>query len=321
MLRSFCLFLWYRLLSICGFSTVTRMNQDLLQTVRRYADLFVDSTGVAQTPIPGLVVIREAAPTPLQYAINNPLVALVLQGTKRVAMGSQTFHFGAGESLLITAHVPTVSQITRASPKDPYLALVIDLDCALIESLVVEMGATPFAAASPVRIDPTEAEVADSALRLMRLLERPASIPMLQAQLTREMHFWLLSGKHGGAIRALGVVDSHAQRIARAVALVRKNFAQPLRVDHLAEVAGMSPSSFHEHFRTVTSLSPLQFQKQLRLIEARRLMLSAGEMISNAAYAVGYESIHQFTREYGRMFGLPPARDIKTAKTRLQTAA
>lgn len=297
------------------------MVQDLLETVRRYAGSFSDATGVAQTQIPCLTVIRETVPTPLQYAINQPLVALVLQGSKRVTMGSRTFDFGAGESLLITADVPTVSQITQANPKEPYLALVIDLDCALIESLVVEMGSVPFVAGTPVRVDPTEAEVTDSALRLMRLLERPASLHVLQAQLTRELHFWLLSGRHGGAIRTLGVVDSHARRISRAVSFIRENFAQPLRVDDLAEVAGMSTSSFHEHFRSVTSLSPLQFQKQLRLIEARRLMLSAGEMISNAAYAVGYESVQQFTREYGRMFGLPPARDIKAAKMRLQPAA
>jgi len=158
-------------------------------------------------------------------------------------------------------------------------------------------------------------------LRLMRLLDRPASVPILQSQLLRELHYWLLSGGHGGAIRSLGIVDSHAQRVARAVALIRDNFAQPLRVERLAEAAGMSPSAFHEHFRAITSLTPLQFQKQLRLIEARRMMLADGEMISNAAYAVGYESIPQFTREYGRMFGLPPARDMKAAKTRMQPAA
>ncbi|MGV6876296.1 AraC family transcriptional regulator N-terminal domain-containing protein [Pseudochelatococcus sp. B33] len=297
------------------------MSQLLLDTVSRYAQAHADGTGVAQTPIPCLTIIRETAPTALQYAINKPLVALVLQGSKRVTMGSRTFDFGAGESLLITADVPTVSQITKASLNAPYLALIIDLDIALIEGLVVEIGFSPFVADTPIRVDPTETEVTDAALRLMRLLDRPASVPILQSQLTRELHYWLLSGRHGGAIRALGVVDSHAQRITRSVALIREHFAKPLRVEHLAEVARMSLSSFHEHFRMITSLSPLQFQKQLRLIEARRLMLAEGEMISNAAYAVGYESIPQFTREYGRLFGLPPARDIKAAKTRMKPAA
>jgi AraC-like DNA-binding protein len=297
------------------------MAHTLLEAARRYTEAHADANGIAQTPIPGLTLIRQTAPTELQYAINKPLVAMVLQGSKRVTMGSSTFDFGAGESLLITADVPTVSQITRANISVPYFSLVVDLDLAVIESLVVDMGSVPFDAGTPVRVDPTEAEVADSALRLMRLLDRPASLPILQAQLIRELHFWLLSGRHGGAIRSLGVTGSHAQRVARAVALIRANFAKPLGVEQLAEAAGMSVSSFHEHFRAITSLTPLQFQKQLRLIEARRMMLADGEMISNAAYAVGYESVTQFTREYGRMFGLPPARDMKAAKTRMQPSS
>jgi AraC-like DNA-binding protein len=130
----------------------------------------------------------------------------------------------------------------------------------------------------------------------------------------REMHYWLLAGCHGSAIRRLGWPDGHVQRVARAVAVLRAEFARPLPVERLAAVAGMSLSSFHQHFRTVTSLSPLQFQKQLRLIEARRMMLSEGATASSAAFAVGYESVPQFTREYGRMFGLPPLRDMKAAR-------
>jgi AraC-like DNA-binding protein len=297
------------------------MAHTLLDTARRYAQAHAARDGVAPTPIPGLTLIRETTPTTLQYAISKPLVALVLQGSKRVSMGRRTFDFGAGESLLITAHVPTVSQITRASIKVPYLSLVIDLDPAVIENLVVEMGPTPPATGTPIRVDPTEAEVADAALRLLSLLDRPASLSVLQAQLIRELHFWLLSGRHGGAIRNLGIAESHAKRVGRAVALIRTDFAKRISVERLAEVAGMSASSLHEHFRAVTSLTPLQFQKQLRLIEARRMMLADGVVISNAAYAVGYESVPQFTREYGRMFGLPPARDMKSVKAKMQSAA
>ncbi|HYE49607.1 MAG TPA: AraC family transcriptional regulator [Azospirillaceae bacterium] len=297
------------------------MDSTLLDTVRRHAEALADENGVARTPIPGLTLIRQRAPTALQYAISRPLVALVLQGGKRVTMGSRTFDFGAGESLLIAADVPTVSQITRADLATPYLSLVVDLDPAVIEGLILDMGAVPAAADTQVRVDPTEAEVADAALRLMRLLDRPASLPILQAQLIRELHYWLLAGRHGAAIRSLGIADSHAQRVARAVALIRANFAGPLRVERLAEAAGMSMSSFHEHFRAVTSLTPLQFQKQLRLIEARRMMLADGAMVSNAAYAVGYESVPQFTREYGRLFGLPPARDMRAVRARPHRAA
>jgi len=297
------------------------MNPDLLEAARRYADANADATGVARTPIPGVAILRESKPTPLQYAISRPLVALVLQGSKRVSMGNRSFDFGAGESLLITTDVPTVSQVTRASLLTPYYSFVVELDPKVIAALVLEMGAAPFVAGEPVRVDPTASEVADAALRLLRLLDRPASLPVLQDQLMREMHFWLLSGRHGGAIRALGVTDSHAQRVGRAIALIRSEFAKPLRTGQLAEAAGMSLSAFHAHFRAITGLTPLQFLKQLRLIEARRMMLADGNAVSHAAYAVGYESVSQFTREYSRMFGMPPARDMRETKKRMQAAA
>lgn len=293
------------------------MDLTLLDAAHRYTRVHADANGVARTPIPGLTLIRQTAPTALQYAINKPLVALVLQGTKRVAMGDRTFDFGAGESLLITADVPTVSQITRAQVNAPYISLVLDLDPAVIESLVIEMGAAPFAAEAPVRVDVTEAEVADTALRLIRLFDRPSAMAVLKDPLLRELHFWLLGGRHGGAIRAIGVADSHAHRIARAVTLLRTNFDKPLRVHDLAAAAGMSVSALHEHFRAITSLTPLQFQKQLRLLEARRMMLAEGASIADAAYAVGYESVPQFTREYGRLFGQPPGRDMRAAKGRM----
>jgi AraC-like DNA-binding protein len=236
-------------------------------------------------------------------------------------MGTRTFDFGAGDSLLITMDVPTVSQITRASTGCPYVSLVIDLDLSLIEALVAEMASAPLTLGAPVRVDPTETEVADAALRLLRLLDRPTALPVLQGHLMRELHFWLLSGQHGSAIRSLGTIDSHAQRIARAITIIRTEYASHFRIEHLAEAAGMSLSTFHEHFRAVTSLTPLQFQKQLRLIEARRMMLADGARSCDAAYAVGYESVPQFTREYGRMFGMPPVRDVRAAKAILRAAA
>jgi AraC-like DNA-binding protein len=296
------------------------VTDTLLKAVRRYAETYADPAGVARTPISGLTTIRATAPSGLDYAISRPLVCLVLQGTKHVTMGNRAFTFRAGDSLLITADVPTVSRITRASIAVPYFSLVLDLDPAVIADLAVEMKAVPIAEGAPVHHEPTDAEVADAALRLIRLIERPASVPVLRTQLVREMHYWLLAGRHGAAIRRLGWPDGHAQRVARAVAVLRAEFTQPLRVARLAAVAGMSPSSFHQHFRTVTSLSPLQFQKQLRLIEARRLMLSDGVTSSTAAFAVGYESVSQFTRDYGRMFGLPPVRDTKAARGNTQAA-
>lgn len=291
------------------------MIELLLDRARRYAEAHADRTGIAVTPVDGLVILRETAPTMLQYAVSKPLVALVLQGGKRVTMGDRTLDFGAGDSLLITTDVPTVSQITGASRALPYYSLVFELDPGVIADLANEIGAVPFDPDHPVHVDPIEAEVADTALRLLRLLDRPATLAVLGPQLVRELHYWLLSGRHGGAIRALGVTDSHAQRIARAVTLLRDRYVESVPINVLAEAAGMSLSAFHVHFRSITSLTPLQFQKQLRLIEARRRMSANGEAISDTAYAVGYESVPQFTREYGRMFGQPPARDIRARST------
>jgi len=294
---------------------------NLLTTVSRHADAHADANGIAPTPIPGLMTVRATAPSELTHDIYRPLICLVLQGSKHVTVGTQGFAFSAGDSLLVAADVPTVSQITRASIAAPYYSLVLELDPVVLAELAAEVTLGAAADHRPVRVDPTDAEVADAALRLMRLLDRPASVPVLQAQLVREMHYWLLAGRHGPAIRHLAWPGGHMQRVARAVAMLRADYAKPLRVEQLAAAAGMSPSSFHQHFRAVTSLSPLQFQKRLRLIEARRLMLSEGKSSSSAAFAVGYESVSQFTREYGRMFGLPPVRDTKATREKAMAAA
>ena len=293
----------------------------LLDAVRRHADAHAGGDGPAPTPIPGLMTVRATAPSDLIHDVQRPLACLVLQGAKRVTAGARMFEFSAGDSLLVTADIPTVSQITRASVAMPYYSLVLELDPAVIADLLAQMTPPATADHAPVRVDPTEAETADAALRLVRLLDRPASLPVLHAQLVREMHYWLLAGRHGDAIRKLGWPDGHVQRVARAVKVLRRDYAKPVAVERLAAEAGMSASSFHQHFRTITSLSPLQFQKQLRLIEARRLMQSQGASASSAAYAVGYESVPQFTREYGRMFGRPPVADARATRDRVRDSA
>lgn len=288
--------------------------KDLLDAVRRHTEAHSDATGAAPTPVKGMRTMRITTPSPLMHDIARPMVCLVQQGAKCVTMGTRTVDFAAGDSLLIMGDVPTVSQITRASATAPYLSLVMELDPAVIADLAGRMEATGAATGSPVQADPTEAEVADAALRLMRLIERPAAAPVLSVQLVRELHYWLLIGRHGAAIRALGWPDGHARKVGRAVALLREQYHRRVSVETLAEAAGMSPASLHRHFRAATSLSPIQFQKQLRLIEAKRLMLSEGATASSAAFRVGYESVPQFTREYGRLFGNPPVRDVEAAK-------
>lgn len=275
---------------------------------------------MATTPIPGLRCVRATRPSELLHDIMRPMVCLVVQGAKHVSMGTRNFAFSAGDSLLITADVPIVSQITRATVAAPYYSLVLELDPAVIAGLAAEMEAVEVVRRGPVQVDPTEHEVTDVALRLMQLLDRPASMPMLQDQLVREMHYWLMAGKHGDAIRGLGFADGPVARIARTVAKLRADYARTVPVEVLAAIAGMSLSTFHQHFKAVTSLSPLQFQKQLRLIEARRLMLFEQRSIGHAAFDVGYESVPQFTREYGRLFGAPPARDMRAARLGLLAA-
>lgn len=297
------------------------MNAMLLNAVRRHAQANADERGIARSPIPGLNVVRATRPSGLDYAIARPLVCLVLQGSKLVTSGSETLEFGAGDSLLITADVPTISQITRASIAEPYLSLILDIDVPLVSELAMNMKAVPPAPGVHVRVEQTDDEVADAALRAMRLIERPNALPILKDQLLREMHYWLLAGRHGPVMRKLGFPEDHLQRVARAIAVLRSEYASPLRVERLAAAADMSPSSFYQHFRAVTSLSPLQFQKQLRLIEARRLMMADGKSARSAAYAVGYESVPQFTREYHRMFGRPPVKDIESLKLAATAAA
>ena len=287
----------------------------------RYAETNADSNGLAPTPIPGLTIVRMTEPSSIVHAIQRPIACLVLQGRKHVAMGGRDFLFGAGDSLLITADMPTASQVTHATKSRPYVSLVIELDAGLIADMATQMAAAPTGAPSAVQVGSTDDDVADAALRLLQLLERPAAMRMLVTPLVRELHYWLLAGRHGPAVRRLGFPDSHGGRIARAVEVLRAEFSSAIAVERLATIAGMSVSSFHHHFRGVTSLSPLQFQKQLRLIEARRLMMAEGSTASAAAFAVGYESVPQFTREYRRMFGQSPARNSAAARRWAEAAA
>jgi AraC-like DNA-binding protein len=304
-----------------GASDRQNMTQALQRAVRDYVDAHGDASGIAATPLRGVGMMRVYEPTGIMKSIYKPLVCLILQGAKQVTAGAETYTFAARQSALVSADVPIVSRVTRASRTEPYLALAIELDMTVLLDLSMQLGgstdavtAVPAVLVPAVLVDDTDAAVADCALRLMRLLDRADAIAVLHPAITRELHYWLLAGRHGRAVRGLACPGGAAQRIARAVAVLRGEFDRPLRVERLAAAAGMSPSSFHHHFRAVTSLSPIQFQKQLRLIEARRRMLGDGLPASRAALEVGYGSVTQFTREYGRMFGLPPGRDISESR-------
>ncbi len=290
------------------------MKSRLLETVRRYAEHHKVTAGVTETALPGVSIVRAECPGGLVHAIYKPLVCLILQGGKRVTMGTRVLQFAAGDSLIVTADTPTSSQITHASCKEPYLAIVIELEPAIIAELDSGIAERPGADCSLLQFDSTDAEMADTAGRMVQLLERPAAVPMLMPFYRRELHYWLLLGRHGFLVKRYTVSGGKDQGIGHALAIIHKRFAEALSIRDLASAAGMSTTSFHYHFREATASTPLQFQKKLRLIEARRLMLSEGWNASSAAFEVGYESVNQFTREYGRVFGAPPARDIRAAK-------
>jgi AraC-like DNA-binding protein len=289
------------------------MLEDLKRAVWRYADAHANADGVAIPPMPGMGMMRAYAPTPMMKSMYRPVLCLVLQGAKQMTVGGEALEFSAGRSVLVSIDKPTVGRVVQARRDAPYLALAIALDMGIMREVMGELAATPSPAPrreAALFVDDIDEAISDCALRLMRLLDRPEAIPVLRPAILKEMHYWLLTGRHGNAIRRLAMPDSHAQRIARAVAILRAEFVHALPVERLAAAAGMSPSSFHQHFKAATSLSPLQFQKQLRLLEARRLMLSEGLSASQAGFEVGYESVSQFTREYARLFGAPPRRDV-----------
>lgn len=268
-----------------------------------------------ETAIPRVVlhvVHGSAGPTSVIY---EPMLCLVLQGTKQVMVGCRCLHYDPASYLVASIDMPATGRILEAGPGKPYVSITYAFDPALIADLAMTLpppipertAATP---GCGVSANPMTPELLDAWLRLLRLLEAPADLPVLAPLLEREIVYRLLQGPQGATLRQIASADSRLSRIRRAIAWMRERYARPLRVAEAAAIAGMSPSSFHRHFKAITAVSPLQYQKALRLQQARRLLLAGGGDAARAAYAVGYESASQFSREYARAFGEPPVRDI-----------
>ncbi|MCC5810993.1 MAG: AraC family transcriptional regulator [Ectothiorhodospiraceae bacterium] len=284
----------------------------LRQAVRTYASRRANRNGLALTPVPGLRMMCVEAPSGYLHSVYRPLICLILQGAKRLIVGKEERTFTAGQSAIVSADMPVAGRIVQASRSEPYLAIAVELEMASLRELSAHMDSPrPPRPSEMITLfaEDTEAALLDCISRLMRLLDRPEATPLLHPGIMRELHFWLLSGPHGTALRSLADPDSHASRLAAAIAIIRAEYRSRVSVERLAAEAGMSLSSFHKHFKHMTSLTPGQYQQRLRLIEARRLMFDEGSSASNAAFEVGYESVSQFTREYGRLFQMPPKRD------------
>ncbi len=267
----------------------------------------------AVTPLDELRLYRISRCLGPLHGVASPALCLIVQGSKEVLLGGEVFHYDPYHYLLVALDLPTVTHITEADEARPFLGLVLNLDPALVSSVLVEAGHLPSRRAADARamnVSPLTAELLDAMVRLVRLAEEPEAARLLAPLAIREIVYRLLVGDQGDRLRHLAVLGGHGHRIARAVERLRDSFDQPLRVEDLARDLGMSVSGFHAHFKAVTAMSPLQFQKQLRLQEARRLLLAEDLDAAGAGYRVGYDDASQFSREYKRLFGEPPMRDV-----------
>ncbi|MFD0982080.1 AraC family transcriptional regulator [Tropicimonas aquimaris] len=265
-----------------------------------------------ETPLPGLLLAVTEAPMGPIHGVYRPSLCIVLQGAKVSQLGDRSFRYDEGKCLITSLEVPIRAEIVDASPEKPYIAAVLDIDPGCVAELLLEQArAEPAAAPEPtaLNVQPLAEELIDPMERLMALAERPQDIPVLAPMIRREIVWHLLNGPHGSMLRQIGLADSRTARIGRAIAWVRENFTETLNVPDLAGLAGMSAATFHRHFKAATQMTPVQFQKKLRLQEARRLLLAEGADVSQIGFAIGYESPSQFSREYRRMFGAPPGRD------------
>ncbi len=291
-------------------------QQKLIEAAQLYARENANADGLAVTPVPGLRMMCVDSPRGKLHSVYRPLICLILQGAKQLLVGRQEQLCLAGQSVIVSADMPVTGQVVQASPAKPYIAVAVELDIALLRELTAGLNELPSSDISRYQtlfLQDTDEAILDCCIRLMRLIGRPDAVSILLPGLIKELHYWLLTGPHGQQLRAMTAADSHLSRLSRALAILRTEYQRRIAIEYLARAASMSLTAFHKHFKDLTSFTPGQYQKRLRLIEARRLMLYQGLSASTAAYEVGYESVSQFNRDYRRMFGAPPRRDVQAA--------
>ena len=261
-------------------------------------------------PLPGLLVAAARQPTPLAAYVTEPVLSLVVQGAKRLVLGARAFDYQAGQYLVASVDLPVSGHVSQASAAQPFLGMSLTLKPDAITALMLETGMPRSATAEPpgIAVSTLEDGLLEPVVRLLRLLERPADLPVLAPAIEREIFWRLMQGPQGAMVSQLGLADSTTAQISRAIRWIRQHHAEPFHIEQVAGQVGMSATSFHRHFRRVTSLSPIQFQKQIRLQEARSLLLSSSQDVAAVGFAVGYGSPSQFSREYRRLFGVAPGQ-------------
>ncbi len=279
------------------------------------ADLMLSSLkndGVMQAR-PGLSFSRFSGPTDLHHGFYEPCFCVIAQGAKALTLGGETFRYDPAHYMVCTVGLPMTAQIVEASTKQPYLGLRLTLDPGVVATIIIESNLDPRGESNARAVDVSDldSDLLNATLRLIRLIDKPDDYNALAPLVIREINYRLLTGAQGGRMRHLARFGGQANRMVRAVEMIRGSFDQPLSVADMAHNLGMSSSGLHAHFKAVTSMSPLQFQKQLRMQEARRLMLSEDFDAAEAGFKVGYEDASHFNRDYKRHFGEPPMRDIE----------
>ncbi len=290
--------------------TIISKCQQIAALVSKRTDNKGDGThGTALAP---LEFMRQSATFTPMRDVSKPVLGIVVQGAKAVLLGEETYHYGVAQYLVISVDLPLCGYATEATPEQPYLGLKLDL--APVQLCDILSQTQNVAKKESVRgwfISNAALSLIDCFLKLVQLLDTPQDLPFLAPLVVREIYYRLLVGEQSEAVRQIATSGSNMQNIAKAIALIKTNFDKPIRIEDLAERVNMSSSSLHRHFKAVTSLGPIQYQKQLRLLRARHLMLAENTDAASTAYQVGYESPSQFSREYSRMFGAPPIQDIK----------
>jgi len=278
---------------------------------------WTDKSDRVVTEIPGLILARRSEPGQPVSIMYEPSICVIASGAKRVQLGDDAYVYDPHHFLLTSVDLPTFVQVINASPEKPYLGLVLKIDHREISQLMVDSNLPPprpQQSSRGIATGEVTLPLLAAIQRLIDLLDEPKDIPILAPIIKREIFYRLLVGDQGARLRQIASAGSQSQQIARAIDWLKGNFTRPLRIDDLAAQVNMSTSTFHHHFRAVTAMSPLQYQKWLRLNEARRLMLAEDQDATTAAFQVGYESPSQFSREYGRLFGAPPLRDIASLR-------